>query len=65
MILAQFFYSWEPLLPRIECLITYGADIIDAGYLGSMAAAIQVGRVGNMSFRVNELLDSLNNHCYN
>jgi rfaE bifunctional protein kinase chain/domain len=36
-----------------------GASIWEAGYLGSLAAAIQVGRVGNTPIQIEELLGEL------
>jgi rfaE bifunctional protein kinase chain/domain len=39
--------------------IKAGGSIWDAGYLGSLAAAIQVGRVGNTPIRAEELLKRL------
>ncbi len=36
-----------------------GASIWEAGYLGSLAAAIQIGRVGNTPLQIKELLEQI------
>ncbi len=50
-----------------DCLLTCaamalvaGADIWESAYLGSIAAACQVGRIGNLPLTANEVLQELN-----
>ena len=39
--------------------LSRGANIWEASYLGSLAAAIQVGRVGNVPIEIKEILSEL------
>lgn len=49
----------DSLLITAAMAMALGANIWEAGCLGSLAAAIQVGRVGNMPLRIGELLGEL------
>ena len=50
----------DSLLITASMALTCGATIWEAAYLGSLAAAIQVGRVGNTPLSVAELIQELN-----
>jgi rfaE bifunctional protein kinase chain/domain len=47
----------DSLLICSSMALTLGATIWEAAYLGSVAAACQVGRIGNIPLNVNELLE--------
>jgi len=49
----------DSLLMISALSLSAGGTIWEAGYLGSLAAAIQVGRVGNTPVKLNELLKEL------
>ena len=49
----------DSLLITSALAIASGANIWEAGCLGSLAAAIQVGRVGNTPLQVDELIGEL------
>jgi rfaE bifunctional protein kinase chain/domain len=51
----------DSLLITSAMAMACGGNIWEAGCLGSLAAAIQVGRVGNMPLRVEELLRCIQN----
>jgi len=50
----------DSLLVASSMAIACGADIMEAAYLGSIAAAIQVGRIGNMPITASEINRHLN-----
>jgi rfaE bifunctional protein kinase chain/domain len=50
----------DSLLIASAMTVAAGGNIWEAAYLGSLAAAVQVGRVGNTPLQVNELIDELN-----
>lgn len=52
----------DSLLIACAMSLTCGASIWEAGFLGSLAAAIQIGRVGNLPLQLDELLRSLRNN---
>ncbi len=49
----------DSLLTCASMSLTVGASIWEAAYLGSVAAAIQVGRTGNIPLKKNELIKEL------
>lgn len=49
----------DSLLIATSMILTLGGTIWDASCIGSLAAAIQVGRVGNTPLKTKELLDEL------
>jgi len=51
----------DSLLISSALTLRAGGSIWDAGCLGSIAAAIQVSRVGNSPIQANEMIDILNN----
>jgi rfaE bifunctional protein kinase chain/domain len=51
----------DSLLISSALTIRAGGSIWDAGCMGSIAAAIQVSRIGNSPIQVNEIIDQLNN----
>ena len=50
----------DSLLIASAMTVAAGGNIWEAAYLGSLAAAVQVGRVGNTPLQVNELINELN-----
>jgi sugar/nucleoside kinase (ribokinase family) len=50
----------DSLLVASSMAIACGADIMEAAYLGSIAAAIQVGRIGNTPITASEINRHLN-----
>jgi rfaE bifunctional protein kinase chain/domain len=50
----------DSLLVASSMAIACGADIMTAAYIGSIVAAIQVGRIGNMPITVSEINRHLN-----
>ena len=50
----------DSLLITTSMAICSGANIWEAAYLGSLAAAIQVSRVGNTPLKLEELIEELN-----
>jgi rfaE bifunctional protein kinase chain/domain len=50
----------DSLLTTASMALVSGASIWEAGCMGALAAAIQVGRVGNRPLNINELLEELN-----
>ena len=51
----------DSLLISSALTICAGGSIWDAGCIGSIAAAIQVSRVGNSPIQVDEIVNQLNN----
>jgi bifunctional ADP-heptose synthase (sugar kinase/adenylyltransferase) len=49
----------DSLLITSAMTLACGGTIWEAGCLGSLAAAVQVGRVGNTPIQINELLKEL------
>jgi rfaE bifunctional protein kinase chain/domain len=49
----------DSLLITAAMAITCGASIWEAGYLGSLSAAIQVGRIGNTPLKIDELISEI------
>jgi bifunctional ADP-heptose synthase (sugar kinase/adenylyltransferase) len=47
------------MLVASSLALTVGANMWEAGLLGSLAAAIQVGRVGNTPITQDEILNEL------
>ncbi len=50
----------DSLLTCSSMALTVGADIWESAYLGSVAAAIQVSRIGNIPIQKNEMINELN-----
>jgi sugar/nucleoside kinase (ribokinase family) len=49
----------DSLLITAAMAITCGASIWEAGYFGSLSAAIQVGRIGNTPLKLDELISEI------
>ena len=49
----------DSLLITTSLALARGANIWEASFLGSLAAAIQIGRVGNIPLEIKELLPEL------
>jgi bifunctional ADP-heptose synthase (sugar kinase/adenylyltransferase) len=50
----------DSLLISSALALAAGGNIWEAAYIGSLAAAVQVGRVGNIPIKQEEILDELN-----
>jgi bifunctional ADP-heptose synthase (sugar kinase/adenylyltransferase) len=53
--------SGDSLLIVASMALASGASIWEASYLGSLAAAIQVSRIGNVPIRSNEIINLIKN----
>jgi bifunctional ADP-heptose synthase (sugar kinase/adenylyltransferase) len=49
----------DSLLIAAAMTLAAGGNMWEAAALGSLAAAVQVGRVGNTPLRISELMDEL------
>jgi rfaE bifunctional protein kinase chain/domain len=49
----------DSLLVSAAMVLAAGGSIWEAGYIGSLAAAVQVSRVGNIPLRANEIIKNL------
>jgi bifunctional ADP-heptose synthase (sugar kinase/adenylyltransferase) len=49
----------DSLIITASLALASGGNIFESAFLGSLAAAIQVGRVGNMPLQLNELISEI------
>lgn len=52
----------DSLLATASLTLTSGGNLWEAALLGSIAASIQVSRIGNVPLKVDEILNIINNH---
>ena len=51
----------DSLLTAVSMALVSGASVWEAAYLGAVAAALQVGIVGNIPLNADELLERFSN----